>query len=166
MTFEQGIWLLPISAGLTGLDGGGSGLAAQGPSRHSANRPALAAGDNDDAGMDRGAAADGRADARVESAGDHAGKREGKGEEMNVSIVTTPYQLAHPRLVNRGEGILLDDLQFLIRRDERAGIVAAHAQAGLGEVVRAEAEELSLTRDLVGGERAAGYFDHRADVRE
>ena len=46
---------------------------------------------------------------------------------------------------------------------ERAGvskIVAAHAQARLREVVRAEAEELGRVRDLVRRERAARHFDH------
>ena len=52
----------------------------------------------------------------------------------------------------------------VICAEEAAGIVAAHAETGLGEVVGAEAEELSGLRDFVGGERAARNFDHRADV--
>jgi hypothetical protein len=40
---------------------------------------------------------------------------------------------------------------------------AAHAQAGLREVVGAEAEEVGALRGLVGGERAARDFNHRAD---
>ena len=39
------------------------------------------------------------------------------------------HQLADAGLIDRGERILLHDFQFLIRRQERAGIVAAHAQA-------------------------------------
>ncbi len=60
-------------------------------------------------------------------------------------------------------GFFLHDLQVLIDGQEAAGVVAAHAQRGLGEVVGAEAEELGVLRDLVGDERGAGHFDHRAD---
>ena len=49
------------------------------------------------------------------------------------------------------------------RRQERAGVVAGEAERRLGEVVRAEGEELGGLRDLVGGERAARDLDHRAD---
>ena len=41
-------------------------------------------------------------------------------------------------------------------RQERAGIVAAHAQAGLRQVVGAEAEELGVLGDLVGDEAPRG----------
>ena len=41
-------------------------------------------------------------------------------------------------------------------------VVAADAEGGLGEVVGAEAEELGLFGDLVGGEGGAGQLDHGA----
>ena len=46
---------------------------------------------------------------------------------------------------------------------KRAGIVAADAQRGLGEIVGAEAEELGLLGDLAGPQRRARQLDHRAD---
>ena len=73
------------------------------------------------------------------------------------------HQLADAGLVDGGERILLDDLQFLVRPEEGAGIVAAHAEAGLGQVVGAEAEEFGRLRDLVRGQCAARNLDHRAD---
>ena len=60
-------------------------------------------------------------------------------------------------------GLLLDDLELLILRQERTRIVARHAEAGLREVVGAEAEEFCRLRDLVSRERAARNLDHRAD---
>jgi hypothetical protein len=44
-----------------------------------------------------------------------------------------------------------------------AGIVAADAERGLGEIVGAEAEELGLLGDLAGHQRGAGQLDHGAD---
>jgi hypothetical protein len=49
------------------------------------------------------------------------------------------------------------------RRFRERLAVAAHAQAGLGKVVGAEAEELGGLRDLVRGQCTARDFDHRAD---
>src|SRR5277367_5859106 len=74
------------------------------------------------------------------------------------------HKLADAGLVNRGERIFLHDLRFLIRAEETAGIVAAHAERGLRQVVRAEAEELRRLRDLVRRQRAARNLDHRADA--
>src|SRR3954464_7250258 len=37
------------------------------------------------------------------------------------------HQLAHASLINRGERILLNDFQFLVRRQEGTGVVSAHA---------------------------------------
>jgi hypothetical protein len=63
----------------------------------------------------------------------------------------------------RPQGLLLHDLELGVGRQEAAGVVAAHAQRGLREVVRAEAEELGGLRDLVRRERATRDFDHRAN---
>src|SRR5712691_11099877 len=44
-------------------------------------------------------------------------------------------QLADTGLVDWGKWILLDDFEFLVRSEEGTGIVAAHAKAGLGQVI-------------------------------
>ena len=44
----------------------------------------------------------------------------------------------------------LHDFVFGVSTEERAGVVARHAEAGLCEVVRAEAEELGGLCDLAG----------------
>ena len=43
-------------------------------------------------------------------------------------------------------------------------VVAREAEGGLGEVVRAEGEELRVGGDLAGGEAGAWQLDHRADA--
>ena len=58
-------------------------------------------------------------------------------------------ELADAGLVEAGERVVGDDLGVLVVRQEaRAGVVPAEAEAGLGEVVGAEAEELGVLRDL------------------
>ena len=49
------------------------------------------------------------------------------------------------------------------KADERAVVVAAHAERGLRQVVGAEAEELGILGDLIGDHAGARHFDHRAD---
>ena len=71
-------------------------------------------------------------------------------------------QLADASLIDRREGILFNDLQLLVRPQEGARIVAAHAQACLRQIVGPETEELGRLRDLIGGKRAARNLDHRA----
>ena len=73
------------------------------------------------------------------------------------------HELAHAGLVDRGEGVLLHDFELGVVREERAGVVARHAEAGLREVVGAEAEELGGLGNFVGGERAARDLDHGAN---
>src|SRR5439155_19674677 len=73
------------------------------------------------------------------------------------------HELADAFLVNGSKRIFLEDLQLLIGREEGAGIIAAHAEPGLGQVVGAEAKELGSLGDLIGRERAARHLDHRAD---
>ena len=46
---------------------------------------------------------------------------------------------------------------------KRAGVVAADAERGLGQVVGAEREELADLGDLARHQRGARQFDHRAD---
>src|SRR5262249_7452756 len=67
-------------------------------------------------------------------------------------------------LINRSKRIAFDDLGFLVRPKEGTGVVAAHAESGLSEVVCAEAEKLSGMRDFVSGESPTRDFDHGADA--
>jgi hypothetical protein len=46
---------------------------------------------------------------------------------------------------------------------ERVDVVAAVAERHLGQVVGAEAEEVGVLGDLVGGQRRTRDFDHRTD---
>ena len=52
------------------------------------------------------------------------------------------HELADAGLIERGERVLLEDLVLDVRHEEVAHVVAADAERGLREVVRAEAEEL------------------------
>ena len=73
-------------------------------------------------------------------------------------------ELADAGLVNRGERIFLHDSVFGVSTEERTGVVARHTEAGLREVVRAEAEEFSGVREpqlFVGSEKC---FDSCFDV--
>src|SRR5437867_2057552 len=63
------------------------------------------------------------------------------------------------------EGIGRDDLFLDVARKEALlRVVARDAEDRLGEVVRAEAEELSLRRDLVRDEAGARDLDHRPEL--
>src|SRR5208283_3616377 len=70
------------------------------------------------------------------------------------------HELAHAGLIDRGKRVGFADFQLRIRREEAARVVAAHPEAGLGEVVRAEAEELGGLRDFVGRKRATRSEEH------
>ena len=72
------------------------------------------------------------------------------------------HELADALRVDAGERILLHDLHFLVDRQEAPGVVPAHGQCGLREVVGAETEELGILCDFVRDERGARDFDHRA----
>ena len=72
-------------------------------------------------------------------------------------------QLADALDVEADERVAREDALLDIDGQEPAGIVAAEAQGGLGEVVGAEAEELGLLGDLAGAQGGAGQLDHRAD---
>src|SRR4030065_322459 len=61
------------------------------------------------------------------------------------------------------ERVLGVDLPLDVGDEEARGVVPADAEGHLGQVVRAEAEELGHRRDLVGGDGAAGDLDHRPD---
>ena len=72
------------------------------------------------------------------------------------------HQAPHARLVQRGKGVLLEDAGLQIRREEVVDVVARDAERGLRQIVGAEAEELGLLGDLVGGQGGARQLDHRA----
>src|SRR5215831_7279379 len=70
------------------------------------------------------------------------------------------HQFTDAGLIDRGKRIFLYDFQFLVRREEGARIVAAHAEAGLREIVGAETEKLRGLGNLIRSERAARDFNH------
>ena len=66
-------------------------------------------------------------------------------------------------LVDRRERIALHDFQADVVADERSGVVSAHAERRLRQVVRPEREEFRVFGDFVGRGAGARDFDHRAD---
>ena len=66
--------------------------------------------------------------------------------------------------VDGRERIRLQDFEIRVRAEERARVVAAHAERRLRQVVRAEGEEFRLFGDLVRRGARARDFDHRADL--
>ena len=80
-----------------------------------------------------------------------------------AAIDTDFHQFADAAAVNTDEGVLGPDLGVQIIRNEPR-VVAGEPEGRLGQVVRAEGEELRFLRDFVGGQRGARQFDHRADL--
>jgi hypothetical protein len=76
-------------------------------------------------------------------------------------VASNFHQSPDTLLIDRREGICLNDIQFGVRREKTPRIVAAHSQCRLCEIVCAKAEELSMARDLISDERSTWYFDHR-----
>ena len=62
------------------------------------------------------------------------------------------HQLTNTVLIQLRERIVLVDLGVLVSGQELAGIVTAEAKGHLGQVVGAEAEELSFLRNVVCGQ--------------
>ena len=58
-------------------------------------------------------------------------------------------QPADALLVNARERVVLEDLLRIVVLQELAGVVAGEAESHLGQVVRAEGEEVGFGRDLV-----------------
>ena len=83
----------------------------------------------------------------------------GLAAELNGHL----HQFAHADGVEAGERIGFVDLVLVVRRQELAGVVTREAEGHLRQVVGAEAEELRLFGDLIGGERRARDLDHGAD---
>ncbi len=76
-------------------------------------------------------------------------------------------QLADALDVDADERVAREDALFDIGGEEAAGIVAADAQGGLGEIVGAEAEEFGLLGDVAGARarRGAARSSCRPDSR-
>ena len=55
------------------------------------------------------------------------------------------------------------DLVLVVSAEELSGIVTAEAEGHLGQVIGAEAEELSLLGDLAGSQGCTGDLDHGTD---
>ena len=73
-------------------------------------------------------------------------------------------QLAYALLVQVSERIALVDLVVVVVAQELARVVTAEAEGHLGQIVGAEAEELGLLGDLVGGQGRARDLDHGAHL--
>src|SRR5208282_5774768 len=73
------------------------------------------------------------------------------------------HKLAHAIALDRHEWIRGEDALALVNLDKPAGIVAAEAKAGLGQVVGAKAEELRRLGDLAGAKSRTRQLDHGAD---
>src|SRR4030043_2203173 len=73
------------------------------------------------------------------------------------------HQYADTLRINRLEGVVLPDPLVEVVIQELASVVARYSVGRLGEVVRAEAEELRLPGPLIRGDGPARNLDHRAD---
>ena len=74
------------------------------------------------------------------------------------------HQLADAFLVERRERIVREDAVLEVAGEELPlGVVTRHAECGLGEVVRAEREEVGFDGDLVRAHTRPGQLDHRSD---
>ena len=102
---------------------------------------------------------DGRRIAAVLAADTEVHGRTGRFTHLDRHI----HQFAYADRVEAGERVGFVDLVLVVRGQEFAGVVARESEGHLRQVVRAEAEELRFLRHLVGGERRARDFDHRAD---
>ena len=81
------------------------------------------------------------------------------------SAPSTPVGLlSDAGLIETGKRIALVDLLVVVRAEELAGIVTAEAEGHLGQVVRAEGEEVRFLGDLVRGQSGARDLDHGADL--
>src|SRR5579862_3204618 len=85
------------------------------------------------------------------------------GPRLPAVVARDFHEPADARLVDGRERVRLEYFQFQVLRKEAPGVVPAHAERRLGEVVGAEAEELGLPRDLAREERGARYLDHGSD---
>ena len=73
-------------------------------------------------------------------------------------------QLANANLVQMLERIALVDLGVVVGSQELGSVVTAEAEGHLGQVVGAEAEEVSFLGDLAGGQGSTRDLDHGTDL--
>src|SRR5579871_2883499 len=73
------------------------------------------------------------------------------------------HELADALAIDRNERVVIDEALLQISVEEAAGIVARETEAGLRQIVGAEAEELGALGDLGGAQSRARQLDHRAD---
>ena len=62
------------------------------------------------------------------------------------------HELTNANLVKLSEGIVLEDLSLIVSVEELTSVVTAEAVGHLSKVVSTEAEELSLSSDIVSSE--------------
>src|SRR2546430_17719908 len=75
-----------------------------------------------------------------------------------------PHQVPHPALVKRLERVPFEHAVLEIAGQELAfRIVARESEGCLGEIVRAEGEEVGVLGDLVRADAGARKLDHRPD---
>ena len=76
-----------------------------------------------------------------------------------------PHQLPDAGDVEHLERVLRKDLAVdVLHQELPLRIVARVAEGHLGQVVGAEAEELGMLGDLIGGEGSARHLDHGAEL--
>ena len=102
---------------------------------------------------------DGRRIAAVLAADAAVHGRTGLLAESNRHI----HQFADACLVQSRKRIGFVNLVLVVRRQEFARVVTRETEGHLRQIVGAEAEELRLFGDLVGGERRSRDLDHGAD---
>src|SRR6266496_359590 len=73
------------------------------------------------------------------------------------------HQAADAFLIDRGEWIGTDNIELCVGRKETPGVIPAHSERRLCQIVCAKTEELGITSNLIGHQRRARDFDHRAD---
>src|SRR4030095_2862186 len=73
------------------------------------------------------------------------------------------HQAADAFLIDRRKRIGFDDIELTVSGKKASGIVPAHSQCRLGEIVCAETEKLGITRNLIRNKRGARNFDHCPD---
>ena len=75
------------------------------------------------------------------------------------------HQPTHPGAIDRHERVGRHELALLVQPHELADVVAAEPERGLGQIVRAEREEVGGARDLGGRHRRTRQLDHRAPLQ-
>ena len=66
--------------------------------------------------------------------------------------------------IDRCKWVVLDDLALAVARQEAAGVVAAHAESGLRQVIGTETEELRGLCNLICSNRGTRQLDHGAHL--